>query len=92
MSTRKYALVFSVITIVYLGLETLFQFVIGPAALGLSSRVMFCTFGSTLFIASFSFVIVSFIVREKPTDEYSHLPSSAPVDANASINWSSLSH
>lgn len=62
MSTRKYALVFSVITIAYLGLESLAQLIIGTA-LHLSSRAMFCVFGSMIITAAIVFAILACAFR-----------------------------
>lgn len=61
MSTRKFAMVFALITMIYLGFESIFQLVIG--SLNLSSPQMFVTFGGGFFVAAGAFMIISFAFR-----------------------------
>lgn len=99
MSTRKYALVFSVITIVYLAIEALVQFIIGPEVLSLSSRGMFIVFGSILVVNAVLFIAVNFILLRSSqnststpkTKDYSLLSPTSPSPSSSVTYYSSPS-
>jgi len=74
MATRKFAVVFAVITIIYLALETIFQFIIGSAVLSLSTPTMFFAFGFTLACAACVFAALALVFRMRATRTYVPLP------------------
>lgn len=82
MATRKFAMVFALITMVYLGIESLFQLALNAANLG--SRGLFVAFGVGLILASLVFIVLAlaFRTRKQP---YTQIDSAQP-SAIGSIN------